>query len=94
MGFLLFLNSRQVYFHVIHLSVASLCPQIGRVAAHADGVTQMLNSAEILCDVIQCISVERIAVAKEVRRPTATSQQSKRYFSRMNYIFCVFFVRR
>ncbi|KAK9954998.1 hypothetical protein ABG768_014906 [Culter alburnus] len=39
--------------------------QIGRVAAHADGVTQMLNSTEILCDVIQCISVERIAVAKE-----------------------------
>ncbi|XP_016128312.1 26S proteasome non-ATPase regulatory subunit 5-like [Sinocyclocheilus grahami] len=39
--------------------------QIGRVAGHADGVTQMLNSAEILRDVIQCISVERIAVAKE-----------------------------
>ncbi|KTF89800.1 hypothetical protein cypCar_00010795 [Cyprinus carpio] len=39
--------------------------QMGRVAGHADGVTQMLNSAEILRDVIQCISVERIAVAKE-----------------------------
>ncbi|XP_077050451.1 26S proteasome non-ATPase regulatory subunit 5 [Siphateles boraxobius] len=39
--------------------------QIGRVAGHADGVTQMLNSVEILCDVIQCISIERIAVAKE-----------------------------
>lgn len=44
--------------------------QIGRVAGHADGVTQMLNSAEILRDVIQCITVERIAVAKEVLRPT------------------------
>uniref|UniRef100_A0A8C2D0W8 26S proteasome non-ATPase regulatory subunit 5 n=1 Tax=Cyprinus carpio TaxID=7962 RepID=A0A8C2D0W8_CYPCA len=39
--------------------------QMGRVAGHADGVTQMLNSSEILRDVIQCISVERIAVAKE-----------------------------
>ncbi|KAI2651603.1 26S proteasome non-ATPase regulatory subunit 5 [Labeo rohita] len=39
--------------------------QIGRVAAHADGVTQMLNNAEILRDVIHCISIERIAVAKE-----------------------------
>ncbi len=44
--------------------------QIGRVAGHADGVTQMLNSEEILRDVIQCITVERIAVAKEVLRPT------------------------
>ncbi|XP_043085865.1 26S proteasome non-ATPase regulatory subunit 5 isoform X2 [Puntigrus tetrazona] len=40
--------------------------QIGRVAGHAEGVTQMLNSADILRDVIQCISVERIAVAKEL----------------------------
>ncbi|XP_051961246.1 26S proteasome non-ATPase regulatory subunit 5-like [Xyrauchen texanus] len=39
--------------------------QIGRVVGHADGVTQILNSAEILCDVIHCISVEHIAVAKE-----------------------------
>ncbi|XP_016325617.1 26S proteasome non-ATPase regulatory subunit 5-like [Sinocyclocheilus anshuiensis] len=39
--------------------------QMGRVAGHAEGVSQMLNSAEILCDVIECISVERIAVAKE-----------------------------
>ncbi|XP_042634541.1 26S proteasome non-ATPase regulatory subunit 5-like [Cyprinus carpio] len=39
--------------------------QMGRVAGHTDGVTQMQNSAQILRDVIQCISVERIAVAKE-----------------------------
>uniref|UniRef100_A0A8C1CFC4 26S proteasome non-ATPase regulatory subunit 5 n=1 Tax=Cyprinus carpio carpio TaxID=630221 RepID=A0A8C1CFC4_CYPCA len=40
--------------------------QMGRVAGHTDGVTQMQNSAQILRDVIQCISVERIAVAKEL----------------------------
>ncbi|XP_051534216.1 26S proteasome non-ATPase regulatory subunit 5-like [Myxocyprinus asiaticus] len=39
--------------------------QIGRVVGHNDGVTPILNSAEILRDVIHCISVERIAVAKE-----------------------------
>ncbi|XP_056587330.1 26S proteasome non-ATPase regulatory subunit 5 [Triplophysa dalaica] len=39
--------------------------QIGRVIGHADGATQMLNSSEILRDVIQCISIERIAVAEK-----------------------------
>nr|XP_055035768.1 26S proteasome non-ATPase regulatory subunit 5 [Misgurnus anguillicaudatus] len=39
--------------------------QIGRVIGHVDGVTQMLNSTEILRDVIQCISVESIAVAEK-----------------------------
>ncbi|KAG9266055.1 26S proteasome non-ATPase regulatory subunit 5 [Astyanax mexicanus] len=39
--------------------------QISRVIGHSEGITEMLNSPEVLRDVIRCVGAERIGVAKE-----------------------------
>ncbi|XP_072518734.1 26S proteasome non-ATPase regulatory subunit 5 [Salminus brasiliensis] len=39
--------------------------QIGRVVGHSEGITEVLNSPEILRDVIRCVGAERIGIAKE-----------------------------
>ncbi|KAJ8286571.1 hypothetical protein GJAV_G00040690 [Gymnothorax javanicus] len=39
--------------------------QVGRIAEHSEAVTEILNNKNILKDVIHCIGMEKISVAKE-----------------------------
>lgn len=39
--------------------------QVGRIAEHSEAVTEILNNQSLLKDVIHCIGVEKISIAKE-----------------------------